>query len=200
MKLQQYSAAFTSEWLLQNEMRILLRLEQEGKSPIEIRNQVLEENLFQMKRQRTINTALQVINRRLRFLDPALRQMFLVNPRQDRLAILLYSFLESYRLPREFVLEILCHNWLNHRNRVSAGEVFSFFEHKAEQSPLVGNWAPETRKKLRQVMLRFLTECGLLQAHKDYWLLTPVPLSADLRAYVIQEPKYNDFSALMLNA
>lgn len=198
--MQQYSAAFTAEWLLQNEMRIFLGLEQKGKSLVEIRNQVMEENLFQMKRQGSISIALKVINRRLRFLDPALRQMFLVNPRHDRLAILLYSFLKSYRFPREFVLEVLRHNWLNHRNRVSAGEVISFFEHKAEQSPVVGNWAPETRKKLRQVMLRFLTECGLLQAHEDYWLLTPVPLSADLRAYVILEPKYNDFSALMLNA
>lgn len=198
--MQQYSAAFTSEWLLQNEMRIFLRLEQEGKSPIEIRNQVLEENLFQMKRQGTIVTALKVINRRLRFLEPSLRQMFLINPRHDRLAILLYSFLKSYRLPREFVLELLRHNWLNHRNRVSAGEVVSFFEHKAEQSPVVGNWAPETKKKLRQVMLRFLTECGLLQTHKDYWLITPILSSVELRAYVSEEPKYNDFAALMLNA
>lgn len=198
--MQQYSAAFTSEWLLQNEMRIVLGLEQDGKSLIEIRKQVMAENLFQMKRQNTIITALKVINRRLRFLDPALRQMFLVNPRHDRLAILLYSFLKSYRLPREFVLEILRHNWLNHRNRVTAGDVVSFFEHKAEQNQVVGDWAPETKKKLRQVILRFLTECSLLQAHKDYWLLTPVPLSSDLRIYVSQEPKYKDFAALMLNA
>lgn len=199
MDLQQYSAAFTSEWLLQNEMRIVLGLEQDGKSLIEIRNQVMEENLFQMKRQSAIVTALKGINRRLRFLDPSLRQMFLMNPRYDRLAILLYSFLKSYRLPREFVLELLRHNWLNHKNRLSAGEVVSFFEHKAEQSPVVENWAPETSKKLRQVMLRFLTECGLLQAHKDYWQITPVPLSAELRAYVSQEPSCNDFATLMLN-
>ena len=73
-----------------------------------------------------------VINRRLRFLDPALRHMYIVNPRHDRQAILLYSFLKSYRLPREFVLEILRHNLLNYRNRVSPGEVAGFFEHKAE--------------------------------------------------------------------
>ncbi|MDF9408218.1 DUF1819 family protein [Pelotomaculum isophthalicicum JI] len=198
--MQQYSAAFTSEWLLQNEMRIFLRLEREGKSPVEIRAQVIEENLFRMKRQNTIIAALKVINRRLRFLDPVLRRMFLENQRHDRLAVLLYSFLKSYRLPREFVLEILRHHWLNHKNRLPAGEVVSFFEYKGEQSQIVADWSPETKKKLRQVMLRFLTECGLLQSQNDYWLITPVLLGAELRAFVDTEPKYNDFTALMLNA
>jgi hypothetical protein len=100
----------------------------------------------------------------------------------------------SYRLPREFVLEILCHNLLNYRNRVSPGEVAGFFEHKAEQSQVVKNWAPETGKKLRQVMLRFLTECGLLQTQKDFWLITPIPLSPELRAHVSKEPECSDFA------
>lgn len=198
--MQQYSAAFTSEWLLQNEMRIFLRLEREGKSPVEIRAQVIEENLFRMKRQNTIIAALKIINRRLRFLDPVLRRMFLENQRHDRLAVLLYSFLKSYRLPREFVLEILRHHWLNHKNRLPAGEVVSFFEYKGEQSQIVADWSPETKKKLRQVMLRFLTECGLLQPQNDHWLITPILLGADLRAFVDTEPRYNDFTALMLNA
>lgn len=198
--MQKYSSSFTSEWLLQNEMRIVLMLEQEGMSPGEIRTRVFEENLFQMKRRGTIATALKVINRRLGFLDPVLRQIYLKSQRHNRLAILLYSFLKSNRLPREFVLEILRYNLLNHKKLVSAGEVVIFFEHKAEQSRVVGNWAPETRKKLRQVMLRFLVECVLLQAQKEYWLITPISLSEGLQAYVNKEQRYSDFAALTLNA
>lgn len=198
--MQRYSAAFTSEWLLQNEMRIVLRLEKEGKSWPEIKNQVVENNLFQLKRQGTIITALKNINRRLQFLDSYLRLMYLKNSRHDRQAILMYSFLKCYRLPREFVLEILRHNCLSHRNLVTAGEIINFFEYKAEQSQKVGNWSPETRKKLRQVMLRILVECGLLQTQKDCWRITPIPASSNLSAYVCDEPKYSDFLALLLNS
>lgn len=197
--MQQYSAAFTSEWLLKNEMRIVLNLDHQGMTPAEIRFKVMGENLFQMKRPGTINTALKIINRRLRFLDPELRSIFLDRRYNDHSAIMLYSFLKCYRLPREFVLEVLGHKWLNRKNRLYHGELVSFFELKEDQSAIVSRWAPETQKKLRRVMLHFLSECGLLQSQKGHWLITPVPLSDRLRVYVNGEPEYSDFTALILN-
>ncbi len=166
----------------------------------EIRQQVLAENLFQYRRKDTIVKALSLINKRLHVLDNTLQQMLLTQGHNDSLAILLYAFLQLYRLPREFVQEVLRYQLLQHKQEVSSGDILRFLEQKREQSHIVAAWTEQTMTKLRRVILNFLTECGMLerQAGKKQWLITPIALSDSLRAYVEREARYADFLALML--
>ena len=98
--MQEYSSGFTSERLLHHEMKIVLTLKSEGKSDQETRQAVLEHNLFQYTRERTIISTLRLINKRIVLLDETLQKMFLTNGHSDRLAIILFTFLQIYRLPQ----------------------------------------------------------------------------------------------------
>jgi DNA-dependent RNA polymerase auxiliary subunit epsilon len=47
--MQEYSAGFTSERLVKNEMKLVIQLYLDGKTKEEIRDLVIDENLFNMR-------------------------------------------------------------------------------------------------------------------------------------------------------
>ncbi|BAU29739.1 putative inner membrane protein DUF1819 [Aneurinibacillus soli] len=189
--MQNDYSAFTSERVFRNEMRIVIPFLQQGLSKEEIRSHIVEQNLFHMRSQRAITKTLAMVQRRIACLDETLQQMFLHGSRNDSLAILLYAFLTVYRLPREFFLEVVYYNWKHRKkNRVTFGDILTFFEQKAEQSPVVSGWSTETKRKLRQIMLNLLIECGLLEKEGNEWRVMPLAISESLRTYVSQHSTY----------
>ena len=109
MTTQGYATSFTSERLLRRELETVLRLQAAGLAWTDVRQEVLARNLFQARRTSTAQTYLKLVSRRLCWVDERLRSLYLEGARGDALAILLYTFLASYRYPREFVLEELRH-------------------------------------------------------------------------------------------
>lgn len=197
--MQIYSAGFTGDRLFRNEMRTVISLELDGKNKKEIREIIYEQNPFQMKSFNAIKETLARVYRRVKHLDKPLKEFFLHSSRNDSLAILLYSFLSEFRLPREFVLDVVKYNFSHHKQTLTKGEILSFFDQKAEQSESVANWSEETTKKLKSRMIELIRECGLIEPQGDSWLITPIQISEDLKKYVDRRPDHQSLLTFILH-
>ena len=197
-----YSASMTAERTLRHEMQVALSLLQAGFDWTAVRREIMERNLFQTRSVRTTTTYLQYIRRRVQILDEPLRRVYyLTGNLSDQNALLLYAFASSYRLVREFVLEVVRRDWQELKPHVSRSDFLAFMTRKAEQSDTVRQWSPKTIRNLHQVLTAFLGECQLLRRiEPGRWEITPIAISSGLKAYVNGRDRYRDFEKITLNA
>ena len=196
-----YSASMTAERTLRHEMQVALALLQERSDWTAVRRDIIDRNLFQTRSLRTTTTYLQQIRRRFQILDEPLRRAYLAGNLSDQNALLLYAFISSYRLAREFVLEVVRHDWQELKPHISRSDFLTFVTRKAEQSDVVARWSPKTIRNLHQVLMTFLGECQLLRrVESGRWEITPIAISPVLKAYVDSTDRYRDFEKITLNA
>lgn len=196
--MQKYSAGFTSERPVKDEMKLVVELYLQGKTKNEVRDIVIEQNLFNMRGIPAIKETLGKINRRVSFLDDSIRKIFIDNKNNDADAILLYTFLESFRIASEFVMEVIHYNWKNHKKIITLGDVNIFMEEKAKQSELVANWSPATTNRIRNRILEFCTVCGLLYKTNGDLMITPITISKELREYIDINEDYKNMLTYIL--
>lgn len=196
-----YSASMTAERTLRHEMQVVLSLLQENSDWNSVRRNIIDRNLFQTHSLRTTTTYLQQIRRRLQIFDEPLRQAYLAGNLTDQNALLLYALTASYRLARDFVLEVVRHDWQELKPHISRADFLGFVARKAEQSDVVAQWSPKTIRNLYQVIMAFLGECQLLRkVETGRWEITPIAISPILKAYVDSTDRYHDFEKIILNA
>ncbi len=199
--LVSYTASMTAERTLRHEMRVAFSLFFETADWDVVRRQVLDDNLFQTQSMRTATTYLQQIRRRLQVLDRTLQEAYLTGSLSDQNAILIYSFSASYRLPQEFVTEVVRQDWLRFKRSIGKADVRAFMARKAEQSAIIARWTPKTVQNIVQVMLTYFTDCQMLHRRDtQQWEITPLVISPALRAYVETAESYQDFLQIILNA
>lgn len=196
--MQEYSAGFTSERLVKNEMRLVTALYLKDKSKEEIRDLVIDENLFNMRSVDAIKETLGKINRRVGLLDNQMRLFFVEDNNNDSSVILLYTFLTSFRIAREFVVEVIYYNWNNYKKVFTLGDINVFFEEKARQSEIVSNWSLATTQRIRNRILEFCTACGLLHKQNGEYLITPITISDELKSYVENHDEYKKILTYIL--
>jgi hypothetical protein len=179
-----YSAGFTSEGWFRNEINIVLSLKIEGLSRKEILLNALEGNLFQLRSESSIKKRFQIVYRRSETFSPELAQLFINGSRLDQKALLLYSFLKCYRLPYEFLNEVVLYNYRNNQPTIQSIDIEFFIERKEGESGKVAGWRPETKKRLRSSIIMFFRESGLLQEKdSDTYEITPLHMSSKLKDY-----------------
>lgn len=182
--MMEYSAGFTSEGWFQTEMNIILVYKLEGFSRSSMIESIIEKNLFQLRSESSIKKRFQMVYRRSEAFDQELARFYIDGSRLDQKALLLYSFLKSYRLPYEFFYEVLLYNYRNKKLTVQGIDVDFFIERKSGESEKVAGWRPETIKRLRSAMILFFREGGLLQQKEaDTYEIAPLHMSAQLKVY-----------------
>jgi hypothetical protein len=188
--MKEYSAGFTSEGWFQSEMTSVLSLKLEGLSREELLGQALEKNLFQLRSESSIKKRFQMVYRRSETLNVELSKLFLAGSRLDQKALLLYSFLKGYRLPLEFLYEVLFYNYRNNKDIILGVEIDFFIERKENESEKVAGWRLETKKRLRSAIILFFREGGLLQeVGPNTYKITPIHLSNKLKEYAKEHDK-----------
>lgn len=198
MTKQGYAGSFMSERPLRHEIEVVLRLIASGLAWTDVRRDVLSRNLFQVRRTSTAQTHLMLTKRRIAWMDDKLRLIFLEGSRSDSLAILTYSFLASYRFPRDFVIEELRYLVQSDRPVRVNDLVTAFFERKREQHLEVAKWTSQAQNKMRQVMIHVLNAYGMLESVEDGYRIQPLVISSELRTYVDEQPYYHSFLPLIL--
>ena len=188
--MQEYSSGFTSERLVKNEMKLVIKLYLDGKTKQEIRDLIIDENLFNMRSINSIKETLGKINRRVSFLDETLMRLYINHSNNDSDAILLYTFLTSFRIAREFVIEIIYDKWNNFKREITLGDINIFLEEKSMQSDVVSNWTEATTKRIRNRILEFCEGCGLLQKQKGNYTITPILISKEMKTYIENDEEY----------
>ena len=196
--MQEYSSAFTSERPVKDEMKLIIELYLQGKTKDEIRDIVIDKNLFNMRGIPTIKKTLGKINRRIGFLNDKMKEFFVENKNNDADAILLYTFLSSFRIANEFVMEVIHYNWQNYKKIITPGDINVFMEEKARQSEIVSNWTTSTTNRIRNRILEFCTVCGLLDKENGDFTITPILISKELKDYIEGDEEYSKILSYIL--
>ncbi|MCD2347230.1 DUF1819 family protein [Clostridium guangxiense] len=179
-----YSASLTSDAFLYYELKQVLRLKNDGLSDSEIRSKILDENIFQYKSKESSKRLVSSIFKRVKVLDDTLIKMLLEEPMDTGKIINLYAIMKTSRLFYDFMNEVVREKLEFNYEILEKKDINIFFIGKAEQDEIVAGWSDTTTKKLKQVILKILSETGLLEDIKTC-RLNRLIIPTELKAYII---------------
>ena len=166
-KVQKYSAKLTGESFLLQELKIVAKLKKEGYEDKEIRNMILNENLFQYKFKSSISRRITPLMQRIKLLDDKLIDMLLENSLEDGRIINLYAIMKNDRLFIEFMDEVISKKFEANNEILEKKDINIFFEAKQEQNEEVAKWSEATVAKVKQVIRKILIEAKVIEDIKS---------------------------------
>lgn len=179
----EYSAGFTSEGWFQQEIEYVLELLHKGLSREEIKSKVLEENIFLLRSESAINKRFQMVYRRAKTLYPTLVEYYLKGSKYDQKALLLYSFLKSYRYAYETFYELIVYRYQHKSGTLRVSDMSFYMEEKEQQSDKIANWHVATKKKINSTLLLFYRESGMIELVRDEYKVSPLHVNQALKQF-----------------
>ena len=169
-----YTGGLTRERFLFHEMRTTARLMTEGLTANEIKERVVNDNLFQNPTERMLRNLAGVCCKRLHALDDDNLVAAIANQSHDvAKQICLYAMTRQYRLVWEFMITVVGEKYRQFDMSFSDRDLNRFFSRLQEQDEIVASWTESTIKKLKQVLRNLLIENDYLDnARADH--LNPV--------------------------
>jgi hypothetical protein len=158
-----YSASLTSDAFLYYELKQVLKLKIDGFSDKEIRDKVINENIFQYKSKESSKRLISSIFTRIKVLDDTLIKMLLEEPMDTGKIINLYTIMKTSRLFYDFMNEVVREKLEFNYDVLEKKDINIFFTGKAEQDEIVARWSETTKRKLKQVILKILSEANILE-------------------------------------
>ena len=180
MKNNHYSGGLTREQFLFFETRIVARLICEGKNREDIIDEIAADNLFQYPTERMTKRIANTCFKRIEALDSTELTECLASASADvAKQINLYAIMCENSIVYDFMVDVIGEKYKTQEFDFSAKDVNLFFMELEEKVPEVGGWSESTIKKLKQVLVRFLVECGYLESPRSQ-VLQPVYLFPEL--------------------
>ncbi len=162
MSEQKY-ATYTGDQFLFFELKEVLKLKKEGLDDKSIREKVKKENLFQYTSQSSVARVLPPVIKRANILDNILINMVLEEDSQTGKLINLYAMMKSNRLFFEFMEEVVSEKYKYGQLYIEKKDINEFFDRKIEQSEEIASWSESSIKKMKQVTMKALYECGMVE-------------------------------------
>lgn len=166
MKELKYSSGLNGASFLMFELKQVINLKIQGFSPKEIRQKVVEENIFQFENKGRINRSLPSIMRRADAIDMDLAIMMNETTIETSKIINLYAIMKTDLLFFEFMEEVISEKFRSNNYFLEKKDVNLFFEEKAEQNETVASWSNSNLEKLKRSYMQVLYESGILQDRK----------------------------------
>lgn len=193
-------AAHTNNAFVLAETVAVAELMHRGVKQKDIREQVLREDLFQLRSQVSRERALQTILKRLCQVPEAYIQLIATGNYDTRRLTILFLILREHRLLRELIAEVLQEKIKGFNYIVAPSDLKSFFTVKREQSSTVAAWSESTYKKVASNTILVLVNAGLLQPipPKGHYQIRAVPVPSVLRQQLLAD-YFGDYLSLMLD-
>lgn len=188
----EYKSTIKSRPYLYKETKKATTLIKQGVSLEEIKSKSLEENIFQLESETRKKEVASIIVARLKDLDKLIIEKIAECNVETSKILVLYSIVKTDRLFFEFMNEVYKEKLLLRDLFLRDKDFNVFFQSKREQSEKVASWTEITFKKLKQVYVRILFECGLIENQKgDRKIKTPI-LESEVKEYLykIGDKKY----------
>ncbi|MFS4084192.1 DUF1819 family protein [Aerococcus urinaeequi] len=179
-----YSAVLNGADLGLFEFKLIINLIEEGLTDKEIRDKILNENLFQKKESST-KRSLPYILKRARTLDEKMRHLVLNETNQMAKQINFYAVMKNDLLFFEFMDEFIKSKLQNNDLIYEKKDLNLFFNEKADQSDQIDQWSEVTVSKLKGVYNRLLINMGYLDNIKSS-ALNRIYLDESLKIHLIQ--------------
>lgn len=182
---QTYKTSFTSGGLFQNECVELAASYLKTNDWNTTISQLRVDGLTSSPKEKSKQRILREIVNRLQTLNKT-ELYFLVEEtdRRDQALLIWLSICRSYRLIREFTLEIVQDRYLAYQLELPPSTFDLFFEHKAEWDDTLASTSASTRVRLRQVLFKIMREVGIISEENR---IQTTYLSASLRRLIEEE-------------
>lgn len=181
----QYSSSLNGASFLLFELKQVIKLKLKGLSNKEIRQKVVEENLFQFNNKGRITRALPSLLKRSDSLDDFLGQLLIEAPVEIGKIINLYSIMKTDLLFFEFMNEVVSEKMKSNNLIIEKKDINVFFTEKAEQSERVASWSEINIQKLKRAYMQVLFESGMLKDRKTLELRY-LPFDDQLKRHLIR--------------
>lgn len=163
MSNNKYSSALTGSGFMMYEFKQLALLKLQGLTDQEIRQKVLDENIFQYNTTTGIERAFPYLLKRINTLDKTLLEMTVNEEVQIGKLINIYSIMKIDRLFYEFLFEVISEKLKSPENILEKKDINVFFNNKMDQSEFVDSLAESTVARLKSQFLTILSEVGILK-------------------------------------
>ena len=153
------SAQITREQFLFYEMRTTAKLICEGLEDNEIIDRIVEDNLFQYPTEKSIRRMAKACIVRLKGIcDIDLVEAVASQSSETAKQICLYAMMKQYRLVWDFMITVIGEKYRMQNFSFSQMDVNVCVMQLQEQDDYVAGWSESTMKKIRQILIRVLTE------------------------------------------
>ena len=184
MTEKEYSTTLNGAALGLFEFKLIVRLIEDGLTDSEIREKVLNENLFQLKESST-KRSLPYILKRARTLDEKLRHLLLNDLNETATQINIYAIMKNDLLFYEFMDELIKIKIQNNDLVYEKKDLNIFFNEKADQSHTIAQWSETTINRMKRAYNRLLIKMGYLDNFKSN-ALNPIYLDESLKIHLIK--------------
>ena len=180
----EYKASIVSRPYLYKETKKAASLINSGLKISELKAKAIEENIFQVESETRMKELASIITVRLKVLDAYLVDKIANSGVETSKLIVLYAILKTDRLFFEFMNEVYKEKLLLRDLFIRDKDFNMFFQSKRQQSEKVDSWTEYTFKKLKQVYIRIIFECGLIENQRgDRKIRTPI-LESEVKQYI----------------
>jgi len=165
--------SFTALALGLREMEMVVPLYLEHSNWEEVGKLVNDENLFQLTSQASSIRVFREVRQRLQTLDPETLEIFTELDLDDKRAIALVAACKKYPFIFDFIRITLKDKIQVFDQTLREEDLDVFWNSQTIKYPELEEIADSTKKKLKQVLVRLLSEAQLLNSTEDTWI-TPI--------------------------
>lgn len=192
----EYSAGLMSQSFWFVEFKKYLKLVNNGKSPDELKQMVVVENLFGAPNEYRAKRYYGYISTRASRLDSKGLELFWDSDLQTQKLINLICVLRGDRLFFEFLYEVYREKIILGAEYLEPADGRIFFKNKGVQSEVVEGWTDSTRRKVQNCYFNFMTDCGLLTDLEGKKAISPPLLDIALERYLLASGEENMVKAI----
>jgi len=129
--------------------------------------------------------------------DSLLEKLISTNP-DDAKLIVLYAILKTYPFIRDFCLEVLYDKSMMLDTHIQEYEINAFLRNQEDRYEPFNIKSDSTKQKLKQVMLRMLSDAGILKSTKEKVIIKPY-LDTSVSKMIIEDGGDIYLKALLMN-
>lgn len=181
MNQEKYIVSFTTGSLFHHESVTLAGLYLEQEQWKTVRDKVIKENILQARTLTSLERVCREIISRLKTLNTEELEFLIRAGHQEQGYILWLAICRRYRFIADFAIEVVRERYITLKADLTHEVFDSFFDHKAEWHLELEKIQPSTKKKLRQVLFRMLSEADLLTIDN---MIAPAMLTPELIGFI----------------
>lgn len=194
---KKYLTTLNTRPFLYRETKMVAELIDQGMSDEDIKEKVVEDNLFQLTSKDRRISFLSEIRKRLHNLDDFLLEKFLISDSSTSKAILLYAVLKKDTLFYEWMREVVWDRWLTLDDEVTKLDTTSFIENKVEQNETVAKWKILTRERLVNAYHQALVDAEYANYSETKIILQRPIISSQVEQYLKSEKEKHIVEVLL---
>ena len=168
-----YSGSLTREQFMFQEMRIVARLVRDGLEEAEIKDRIVEENLFQYPTEREIGSKCRACLKRIKCISdmPAIREALAEGSLGEARQAALIAMMCQNQLVAEFMICLIGEKYRMLDMTITRKDMNLFFQNLAERDDTVAGWTENTISKIKTVLRNCLSEADYISDSKSEILL-----------------------------